>query len=291
MSFGRPLRGYIIHEAIGEGAFGRVYSATQPGTERRVAIKAIRPDLADCPRFHPPLRGRGAAGGPAGASAHRAVVRLLARARRGLSGVAPACVAARSACVGRARAAPGRADRVQLIARQVGAAVGCRTPARHGHHDVKASNVLLDDRRQRLSHRLRDRRRGPTRASVWAGLPRGDVRGVGWLLWELLTGAGSGTGLDGVVDRWPADVGQAVPSLVGQMPTVVPRGSRPCWPRPPIRWRGTTRSPSWCGAGGPRLVGPSGQLSPVSLRRATSGRLGPACGAALRLTAADRGRG
>ncbi len=48
---GRPLRGYVIHEAIGEGSVGRVYAATQPGTLRRVGVKAIRPDLADSSDF------------------------------------------------------------------------------------------------------------------------------------------------------------------------------------------------------------------------------------------------
>ena len=47
----RPLRGYTIHRPIGEGAHGRVYEATQPGTDRRVAIKVIRPDLADSTDF------------------------------------------------------------------------------------------------------------------------------------------------------------------------------------------------------------------------------------------------
>ena len=50
-SVSRPLRGYVLHDVIGEGAFGRVYSATQPGTERLVAVKAIRPDLADSSDF------------------------------------------------------------------------------------------------------------------------------------------------------------------------------------------------------------------------------------------------
>ena len=48
---GRPLRGYTIHHAIGEGAHGRVYAGTQPGTDRPVAIKAIRPDIADSNPF------------------------------------------------------------------------------------------------------------------------------------------------------------------------------------------------------------------------------------------------
>ena len=47
----RPLRGYTILRSIGEGAYGRVYAATQPGTDRQVAIKAIRPDLADSTEF------------------------------------------------------------------------------------------------------------------------------------------------------------------------------------------------------------------------------------------------
>ena len=48
---GRPLRGYVIDDAIGEGGFGRVYAATQPGTNRRVAIKMIRAEFADADEF------------------------------------------------------------------------------------------------------------------------------------------------------------------------------------------------------------------------------------------------
>ena len=44
---GHPLRGYVLHELIGEGSFGAVYRAVQPGVERDVAIKVIRPELAD----------------------------------------------------------------------------------------------------------------------------------------------------------------------------------------------------------------------------------------------------
>src|SRR5262245_13355460 len=42
----RPLRGYTIHRPIGEGAHGRLYEATQPGTDRLVAIKVIHTDMA-----------------------------------------------------------------------------------------------------------------------------------------------------------------------------------------------------------------------------------------------------
>ncbi len=47
----RLLRGYTVHEVLGEGAFGRVFAATQPGTNREVAIKAIRPDLSNSAEF------------------------------------------------------------------------------------------------------------------------------------------------------------------------------------------------------------------------------------------------
>ncbi|MFZ2502485.1 MAG: BTAD domain-containing putative transcriptional regulator [Nocardioides sp.] len=43
---GQALRGYVLHEEIGRGEFGLVYRATQPGTQRPVAVKVIPPDVA-----------------------------------------------------------------------------------------------------------------------------------------------------------------------------------------------------------------------------------------------------
>jgi DNA-binding SARP family transcriptional activator/WD40 repeat protein len=45
------LRGYVIRGRIGEGAHGVVWRAAQPGVGREVAIKAIRPELANQPAF------------------------------------------------------------------------------------------------------------------------------------------------------------------------------------------------------------------------------------------------
>ena len=45
--FTRALRGYVLHDVIGEGSFGTVYRATQPGVARDVAVKVVRQDLAD----------------------------------------------------------------------------------------------------------------------------------------------------------------------------------------------------------------------------------------------------
>ena len=43
--------GYELAEVIGEGSFGSVYRAVQPSVGREVAVKVVRPELADDPRF------------------------------------------------------------------------------------------------------------------------------------------------------------------------------------------------------------------------------------------------
>jgi WD40 repeat protein/DNA-binding SARP family transcriptional activator/tRNA A-37 threonylcarbamoyl transferase component Bud32 len=48
---GEPLRGYRLLEQVGQGAFGTVYRAVQPQVGREVAVKSIRPVLADHPEF------------------------------------------------------------------------------------------------------------------------------------------------------------------------------------------------------------------------------------------------
>jgi len=45
------IKGYELHEPIGEGSFGVVYRARQPLVDRDVAIKIIRPQLANQPDF------------------------------------------------------------------------------------------------------------------------------------------------------------------------------------------------------------------------------------------------
>ena len=48
---GRSIRGYELHEKIAEGAFGAIYRGVQPSVGREVAVKVVRPELADDPRF------------------------------------------------------------------------------------------------------------------------------------------------------------------------------------------------------------------------------------------------
>jgi WD40 repeat protein/class 3 adenylate cyclase len=48
---GQPLRGYQLIERVGAGTFGTVHRAIQPEVGREVAVKVIRPGLADNPEF------------------------------------------------------------------------------------------------------------------------------------------------------------------------------------------------------------------------------------------------
>ena len=48
---GRALRGFRLHERIGEGTFGLVYRAVQSSVGREVAVKVLRRELADDPAF------------------------------------------------------------------------------------------------------------------------------------------------------------------------------------------------------------------------------------------------
>ncbi len=45
------VRGYELRELIGSGATGNVYAAFQPSVGREVAIKVVRPEMADDPDF------------------------------------------------------------------------------------------------------------------------------------------------------------------------------------------------------------------------------------------------
>ena len=181
----RPLRGYTILRSIGEGAYGRVYAATQPGTDREVAIKAIRPDLADSTEFvrrfevearlvarleHPhivPLYDFWRE--PGGAFL---VFRLLG------GGTARDSVIAGGSW---------SMTRVSRLVEEVAGALMSAHAAGVIHNDVKASNVLLDDDGAAY---LTDFGIAIVRGESYLddGGERRDVRDLAWLVWELLAG-------------------------------------------------------------------------------------------------------
>jgi serine/threonine protein kinase len=174
----RPLRGYVLHDVIGEGAHGRVYEATQPGTDRRVAIKVIRPDLADSAEFvrrfdtearlvarleHPhivPLHDYWRE--PGGAYL---VFRLLTGGT------------ARDAVV---RGGPWSLDRVSTFVEEIGGALLSAHAAGVTHNDVKSSNVLLTRMAPPSSPTSASPSPAPTRCST--GVPSGTtcVTSPGW---------------------------------------------------------------------------------------------------------------
>jgi DNA-binding SARP family transcriptional activator len=47
----RVTRGYVLGDVLGEGSFGTVFCATQPGVGREVAVKVIRAERANDPDF------------------------------------------------------------------------------------------------------------------------------------------------------------------------------------------------------------------------------------------------
>ena len=181
----RPLRGYTILRSIGEGAYGRVYAATQPGTDRKVAIKAIRPDLADSTEFvrrfevearlvarleHPhivPLYDFWRE--PGGAFL---VFRLLG------GGTARDSVIAGGSW---------SMTRVSRLVEEVAGALMSAHAAGVIHNDVKASNVLLDDDGAAY---LTDFGIAIVRGESYLddGGERRDVRDLAWVVWELLAG-------------------------------------------------------------------------------------------------------
>jgi WD40 repeat protein len=196
------LRGYTVHEVLGEGAFGRVYAATQPGTNREVAIKAIRPDLVNGAEFiqrfeaeaqlvarleHPhivPLYDYWRE--PGGAYL---VFRLL------LGGTAFGAMVSNG---------PFSVARVSRLVEEVGSALLAAHTAGVVHCDIKPSNVLFDESgngylsdfgiaiRSVAHDHTGDRTRvyaAPELVDRSGDTVRSDIFSFGCMLWELLVGA------------------------------------------------------------------------------------------------------
>ncbi|MGA9276901.1 BTAD domain-containing putative transcriptional regulator [Ilumatobacter sp.] len=225
-SEGRPLRGYTLHDAIGEGAHGRVYTATQPGTDRLVAIKVIRPDLADSTEY---VRRFDTEARLVARLEHPHIVPLYDYWRE----PGGAFLVFRLLTGGTARdsvvtGGPWSMPRVARLVEEVGGALMAAHSRGVAHNDVKASNVLLDDQGaayltdfgiavDALAHECGDRTDDDRKSQQL------DVEGLAWLVWELLTGehpSGIGpTSAPFVSSRHAAHV----PSLIDRA-TAVPDG-------------------------------------------------------------------
>ena len=139
---GLAVRGYELREQIGEGAFGVAYRAYQPAVGREVAIKVIRPELANDPNF---IRRFEAEAQLVARLEHPHIVPLYDYWRepdaaylvmRLMKGGSLADVLAASALDG---------TRAAAVVDQLGSALQTAHRAGVVHRDIKPSNILIDD--------------------------------------------------------------------------------------------------------------------------------------------------
>jgi DNA-binding SARP family transcriptional activator/tRNA A-37 threonylcarbamoyl transferase component Bud32/energy-coupling factor transporter ATP-binding protein EcfA2 len=198
---GTALRGYVIRAPIGEGAFGRVYEATQPGTERRVAVKAIRPDLADSTDF---IRRFESEARLVARLEHPHIVPLYDFWREpGGAYLVFRLLTGGSARTSVVTGGPWSLPRVDRLLEEIGAALIHAHAAGVQHNDVRSANVLLDDEGAAY---LTD-----FGIADFAGSGRAepdDIRSFAWMIWGLLVG-----------DPEPDAVGRT-PSLIGPVPDI-----------------------------------------------------------------------
>jgi DNA-binding SARP family transcriptional activator len=211
----RPLRGYTIHRAIGEGAHGRLYEATQPGTDRPVAIKVIRPDVADSTEY---VRRFEAEARLVARLEHPHIVPLYDYWRE----PGGAYLVFRLLAGGTARdsvisGGPWSLERTCRLVEEIGGALISAHGVGVSHNDVKATNVLLDSDGAAY---LTDFGIAVVGEDAWSGddSQRRDVRDLAWMVWELLTGERR-PGVPARATNGHSPAG-SVPSLIGRAETV-----------------------------------------------------------------------
>lgn len=137
-----PLRGYVLEGLLGEGASARVYAAVQPGTDRRVALKVIRGEVADTEEF---VRRFEAEARMVARLEHPHIVPLYDFWREPGGAYLAFRLLARTADATLVVGGPWSIGRVGEFVEQVGGALLTAHIAGVSHGDITGSNVLLDD--------------------------------------------------------------------------------------------------------------------------------------------------
>jgi WD40 repeat protein/DNA-binding SARP family transcriptional activator len=140
-SSGLTVRGYEMREELGRGAFGSVHRAYQPIVGREVAIKVIRPELADDPAF---IRRFEAEAQLVAGLEHPHIVPLYDYWREpGVAYLVMRLVDAGSLADALALGALP-ADRAATVFGQISSALGAAHRSGVIHRDVTLENILID---------------------------------------------------------------------------------------------------------------------------------------------------
>jgi serine/threonine protein kinase/WD40 repeat protein/DNA-binding SARP family transcriptional activator len=196
----RSVRSYELIEEVGSGGFGVVYRGRQPGIDRDVAIKVIRPELANDPRF---VRRFEVEAQTIARLEHLRIVPLYDYWREPSAAYLVMRWLRGGSLAQALRRGPWRLEAAVDLIAQVASALD--VAHRHGiaHLDVKPANVLLDEDDNAylsdfgIARGVDDPPVSPgsapyltpehvTQASL---TPATDIFGLGLLAFELLTGS------------------------------------------------------------------------------------------------------
>jgi DNA-binding SARP family transcriptional activator/tRNA A-37 threonylcarbamoyl transferase component Bud32/WD40 repeat protein len=180
---GQALRGYVLHELLGEGAASQVYRGTQPGIGRDVAIKVIKPELADTPLFVQRFEVEAQI---VSRLEHPHIVPLYDFWREpGGAYLVFRWMRGGSADQVLARSGAWPLDRVTRLIVEVGGALVAAHASGVVHGDVKPANVLLDEADR---HYLADFGIASEVDHDGNRAATADQFGLAATVWELLTG-------------------------------------------------------------------------------------------------------
>ncbi len=205
---GSTFGGYRLDAVLGRGGMGLVYRATEVGSGRSVALKLVRPDVAD-----PTYGARFAREARLGRQlSHPHIVPVLdAGEVGGLLYLAMPYIDGTDLAALLAEGGPLHSALAATIVEQIGAALDAAAERGLVHRDVKPGNVLLQSRDGQPHSYLADfgvsrhvnSQSGVTAAGVWVGSidyaapeqlqsqaidARTDVYALGCVLYESLTG-------------------------------------------------------------------------------------------------------